>query len=251
MSELRKEIEAAINRCNGERGSNTPDYILADYFMGCLSSFDAATVARDKWQRAGAESITWTRPTEQEAQPQQPAVSKGPGIEAHPPTQRLARPRLTPDEIFMADRMITALREGIQGGLFSMRETMNRGVALATEALPRALDEIDALKAELAEARAQLANFFLPIPDASVRSIVAAYLRQHGYDGLYDASDCDVPCVCTLDAGLMADCCGYTPHCAPGYLGPCTCGEGHEFDIHPTKVAIPGWRGEVDDDGDK
>lgn len=47
--EFRKELEAAINRCSRENGSNTPDFILADYLAGCLAAFDNASRAREKW----------------------------------------------------------------------------------------------------------------------------------------------------------------------------------------------------------
>lgn len=46
---LRTEIEQAINRCNAEATSNTPDFILAQYLMDCLAAFDKAVSARDDW----------------------------------------------------------------------------------------------------------------------------------------------------------------------------------------------------------
>lgn len=49
MSNLRQEIEQAINRCNAESGSETPDWILAEYLMGCLEAFDKAVKARSNW----------------------------------------------------------------------------------------------------------------------------------------------------------------------------------------------------------
>ncbi len=49
MSNFRKELEAAINRCSQENGSNTPDFILADYLANCLLAFDSAVNAREKW----------------------------------------------------------------------------------------------------------------------------------------------------------------------------------------------------------
>ena len=47
--ELRKEIEQAINRTSAENGSNTPDFILAEYLTDCLAAFDKASRAREKW----------------------------------------------------------------------------------------------------------------------------------------------------------------------------------------------------------
>lgn len=46
---LRHEIEHAINRVSGENGSNTPDFILADYLVSCLAAFDRAIHARERW----------------------------------------------------------------------------------------------------------------------------------------------------------------------------------------------------------
>lgn len=46
---FRKDLEALINSYSMERGSNTPDHVLASYLHSCLSAFDAATAARDKY----------------------------------------------------------------------------------------------------------------------------------------------------------------------------------------------------------
>ena len=46
---FRKEIEEAINRNSMENGSNTPDFILAEYLQHCLAAFDLATKRRDTW----------------------------------------------------------------------------------------------------------------------------------------------------------------------------------------------------------
>lgn len=46
---LRKEIEQAINRNCAENGSDTPDFILAEYLTECLGAFDKAVTAREKW----------------------------------------------------------------------------------------------------------------------------------------------------------------------------------------------------------
>lgn len=48
-TEFRKELAAAINRCSRENGSNTPDFILAEYLSRCLDAYDIALVAREKW----------------------------------------------------------------------------------------------------------------------------------------------------------------------------------------------------------
>jgi hypothetical protein len=46
---LRHEIERAVNRVSGENGSNTPDFILADYLVSCLAAFDRAVQSRERW----------------------------------------------------------------------------------------------------------------------------------------------------------------------------------------------------------
>ena len=48
-SALQRDIEAAINRVSRENASNTPDWILAQYLMGCLVAFETATQQREKW----------------------------------------------------------------------------------------------------------------------------------------------------------------------------------------------------------
>lgn len=46
---LHDEIAAVINRHCAENGSDTPDFILAQYLMDCLRAFDGAMVARERW----------------------------------------------------------------------------------------------------------------------------------------------------------------------------------------------------------
>lgn len=48
-SDLRKEVEAAVNRASAENGSNTPDFILAKFLTDSLAAFDTAVSRRDKW----------------------------------------------------------------------------------------------------------------------------------------------------------------------------------------------------------
>jgi len=48
-SDFRNELEQLINRHSMENGSATPDFILADYLSACLSNFDQALAAREKW----------------------------------------------------------------------------------------------------------------------------------------------------------------------------------------------------------
>jgi hypothetical protein len=46
---FRKQLEHLLNCNNMEAGSDTPDFILAQYLDGCLQVYDAVTVIRDKW----------------------------------------------------------------------------------------------------------------------------------------------------------------------------------------------------------
>jgi hypothetical protein len=44
-----EEMMTLINQHCQETVSNTPDYILATYFMACLEAFNHATQERDRW----------------------------------------------------------------------------------------------------------------------------------------------------------------------------------------------------------
>lgn len=46
---LRSEITRALNRASAENGSDTPDFVLANYLMDCLRAFDQATLQRSHW----------------------------------------------------------------------------------------------------------------------------------------------------------------------------------------------------------
>lgn len=44
-----QELTAVINRHCMERGSDTPDFILAEYLLGCLDAWATGIAAREKW----------------------------------------------------------------------------------------------------------------------------------------------------------------------------------------------------------
>ena len=48
-TEFKKELENLINKYSMENGSNTPDFIIAEYLVGCLRTFNNAYVARTNW----------------------------------------------------------------------------------------------------------------------------------------------------------------------------------------------------------
>lgn len=47
--DFEKELEKLINKYSIENGSNTPDFLLTKYLMGCLHNYNSATNARDKY----------------------------------------------------------------------------------------------------------------------------------------------------------------------------------------------------------
>lgn len=51
--EFQKRLEALINEYSLENGSDTPDYILAQYLCACLSNYNHTLYARDVWYNGG------------------------------------------------------------------------------------------------------------------------------------------------------------------------------------------------------
>lgn len=47
--EFKKELTKLINYHSIENGSNTPDFLLADYLMDCLETFNKMSRHRDEW----------------------------------------------------------------------------------------------------------------------------------------------------------------------------------------------------------
>jgi hypothetical protein len=77
----------------------------------------------------------------------------------------------------------------------------------------------------------------------TVREIIEAYLKEHGYDGL-----CDDECGCSID-DLMECCSGF---CEPGYKVPCdpkTCPADGDCEYHISTDKLPtpsGAKGEAE-----
>ncbi len=44
-----KDLSRLINHYSQENGSDTPDFILAEYLKGCLRNFNITLQAREKW----------------------------------------------------------------------------------------------------------------------------------------------------------------------------------------------------------
>lgn len=47
MSEFRRELKDLINKHSIENGSDTPDFILAEYLSDCLGAFERAVSKMD------------------------------------------------------------------------------------------------------------------------------------------------------------------------------------------------------------
>ena len=62
-----QDFEAAlttlINRHSMENGSDTPDYMLANYLMRCLGAFNAVVRARERWYKRGDDEPVNERET--------------------------------------------------------------------------------------------------------------------------------------------------------------------------------------------
>ncbi len=50
---LEGELREIINRHSAENGSDTPDFVLAQYLIGCLNLFDSAVGRRELWYGRG------------------------------------------------------------------------------------------------------------------------------------------------------------------------------------------------------
>lgn len=63
-SRFRKELETLINCNNQEAGSDTPDFILADYLTDCLAAFDKAVTHRAYWYGHKTQPVQYEPPCE-------------------------------------------------------------------------------------------------------------------------------------------------------------------------------------------
>lgn len=55
MSEFRKKLEHLINCESMEGGSDTPDFILAEFLADSLAAFDKAVSRRSQWYAPAEE----------------------------------------------------------------------------------------------------------------------------------------------------------------------------------------------------
>ncbi len=66
MADLQRDLAQLLNFHGREQHSNTPDFILARFLLGCLGVFGSAMKARDKWygippEQAAAEFVVAAR----------------------------------------------------------------------------------------------------------------------------------------------------------------------------------------------
>ena len=47
--QFRHELRGLLNRFSKENGSDTPDWVLADYLIGCLAAWNASVRERERW----------------------------------------------------------------------------------------------------------------------------------------------------------------------------------------------------------
>ena len=56
MSDFQKELTSLLNRHSQENGSDTPDFILAEYLQGCLDNWNHAVQKRENWYGRGPKA---------------------------------------------------------------------------------------------------------------------------------------------------------------------------------------------------
>ena len=54
---FKDELTALINKHSKENGSDTPDWVLANYLCGCLEVFDETTKIRTDWYTPKGEPL--------------------------------------------------------------------------------------------------------------------------------------------------------------------------------------------------
>ena len=65
MSNFRQELEQLLGRYSKENGSDTPDFILANFLANVLMELDGAVNARARWYAKASPAPQPERPPEQ------------------------------------------------------------------------------------------------------------------------------------------------------------------------------------------
>ena len=60
------ELAHLLNRYSQENASNTPDWILAQYLLGCLTAWEAAIQQREEWYGRPTSNILAATAMEEE-----------------------------------------------------------------------------------------------------------------------------------------------------------------------------------------
>ena len=55
LPEVKEALEAFLNEHSLENGSDTPDFILAEFLLRCLQNYESAVNQRDQWHGRGNE----------------------------------------------------------------------------------------------------------------------------------------------------------------------------------------------------
>lgn len=60
-----RELAEVINRHSMENGSDTPDFLLAEYLLSCIESYNRAVRCRERWYGRKAKEEEGPCPTSQ------------------------------------------------------------------------------------------------------------------------------------------------------------------------------------------
>lgn len=78
---LESDVAGVLNRYSAENASDTPDFILTKYLLGCLTAFNAATHLREAWYGRSAIASASTCPIcEKPSTPIMPCASTSPEV---------------------------------------------------------------------------------------------------------------------------------------------------------------------------
>jgi hypothetical protein len=135
---FREALERLVNAHSRENGSNTPDFILAEYLCTCLAAFDVATRRREQWYGRGdagtgaplsSRAVSWERPPQPPTSPEEIEEAKLKAIarmaDETPKGQSVAGAVLELHELTMDEREKRATR--------SARVTAGAAAVLDTE----------------------------------------------------------------------------------------------------------------------
>lgn len=58
MGDFKKELEKLVNKYSKDNAADTPDFILADYLIGCLDVFEDTIQRKNQYTEQTEEVIT-------------------------------------------------------------------------------------------------------------------------------------------------------------------------------------------------